>query len=248
MLHRCRVFFCSDLFTTAGVTTKASAQDIAQTDTSQKIGTYPYFANEPADCDASAKLGSEQNPLEIANAVQLYNLYYVGKNAVTNENNVADSDSGSSYMDCYFKVTGNIDLSELKEYGITEWSGIGAGAYDGFCGKFDGGSEQGYIISNMTIDTETSLVDKGLFSKVGTGGEIKNVSLKNPKITGKLSAWSEGCGFLAGKVTSYGTDETALLRIVIFWMEVCKYHLTYLNRTQQTVFIMWKAVRSEIMK
>lgn len=123
----------------------------------------------------------------------------MGKNAVTNENNVADSDSGSSYMDCYFKVTGNIDLSELKEYGITEWSGIGAGAYNGFCGKFDGGSEQGYIISNMTIDTETSLVDKGLFSKVGTGGEIKNVSLKNPKITGKLSVWSEGCGFLAGK-------------------------------------------------
>ena len=59
--------FVDDLFTTAGVTTKASAQDIAQTDTSQKIGTYPYFANEPADCDASAKLGSEQNPLEIAN-------------------------------------------------------------------------------------------------------------------------------------------------------------------------------------
>ena len=47
--------FVDDLFTTAGVTTKASAQDIAQTDTSQKIGTYPYFANEPADCDASAK-------------------------------------------------------------------------------------------------------------------------------------------------------------------------------------------------
>lgn len=139
--------FVDDLFTTAGVTTKASAQDIAQTDTSQTIGVYPYFANEPADCDASAKLGSEQNPLEIANAVQLYNLYYVGKNAVTNENNVADSDSGSSYMDCYFKVTGNIDLSELKEFGITEWSGIGAGTYNGFCGKFDGGSEQGYIIS-----------------------------------------------------------------------------------------------------
>ena len=69
--------FVDDLFTTAGVTTKASAQDIAQTDTSQTIGVYPYFANEPADCDASAKLGSEQNPLEIANAVQLYNLYYV---------------------------------------------------------------------------------------------------------------------------------------------------------------------------
>ena len=203
--------FVDDLFTTAGVTTKASAQDIAQTDTSQTIGVYPYFANEPADCDASAKLGSEQNPLEIANAVQLYNLYYVGKNAVTNENNVADSDSGSSYMDCYFKVTGNIDLSELKEFGITEWSGIGAGTYNGFCGKFDGGSEQGYIISNMAIDTETSLVDTGLFSKIGTGGEIKNVSLKNPKITGKLSVWSEGCGFLAGKVTSYGTDETALI-------------------------------------
>lgn len=61
----------------------------------------------------------------------------------------------------------------------------------------------------MAIDTETSLVDTGLFSKIGTGGEIKNVSLKNPKITGKLSVWSEGCGFLAGKVTSYGTDETA---------------------------------------
>ena len=40
--------FVDDLFTTAGVTTKASAQDIAQTDTSQKIGTYPYCANEPA--------------------------------------------------------------------------------------------------------------------------------------------------------------------------------------------------------
>lgn len=203
--------FVDNLFTTAGVTTKASAADTVQTDTSQTIGTYPYFANEPADCDASAKLGSEQNPLEIANAVQLYNLYYVGKNAVNNENNVADSDSGNSYMNCYFKVTGNIDLSELKEYGITEWSGIGAETYNGFCGKFDGGSEQGYTISNMTIDTETSLVDKGLFSKIGTGGEIKNVSLKNPKITGKLSVWSEGCGFLAGKVTSYGTDETALI-------------------------------------
>lgn len=31
--------FVDDLFTTAGVTTKASATDIAQTDTSQTIGT-----------------------------------------------------------------------------------------------------------------------------------------------------------------------------------------------------------------
>ena len=39
--------------------------------------------------------------------------------------------------------------------------------------NLDGGSEQGYIISNMTIDT-FSLVDKGLFrGKVGTGGRLK---------------------------------------------------------------------------
>lgn len=197
--------FADDLFTKAGITKKASAE------TQQTVGTYPYFDNEPENYDATAKLGSEQNPLEIANAVQLYNLYYVGKNSVANENCVDDSSSKVSYMKCHFKVTGNIDLSELKEYGITDWSGIGAGTYNGFCGTFDGGSEQGYSISNMTIDTSTSLSDKGLFSKVGAGSEIKNVSLKNPKITGELSLWSEGCGFLIGKATAYGTDSAAVV-------------------------------------
>ena len=198
--------FADDLLTTTGVTTKASAEETAQT-----VGNYPYFDNEPANYDATAKLGSEQNPLEIANAAQLYNLYYVGKNSVANENCVDDSSSKVSYMKCHFKVTGNIDLSELKEHGITDWSGIGAGTYNGFCGTFDGGSEHGYAISNMTIDTSTSLSDKGLFSKVGAGSKIKNVSLKNPKITGELSLWSEGCGFLIGKATAYGTNETALI-------------------------------------
>lgn len=209
------ITFTDALFEKAGVTKKAMAAQDTQTDTEQTPGTYPYFANEPDTADSTANLGSAEHPLEIANAVQLYNLYLVGKESASNENYVDADGNEVKYMQCHYKVTGNIDLADLKEAQtqITNWPGIGSGTYSGFQGSFDGGSQEGYTISNMTISSDVTLKSKGLFSNVAEGSTIENISLINPSISGKLSSWTEACGFIVGKAEVYSNSAESAITI-----------------------------------
>ena len=99
--------------------------------------------------------GTEGSPYEIANAAQLAYL-------------ALEVNSGSSYENKYFTLTGDIDLSGHK------WAPIGS--YDSipFKGVFDGA---GHVVSNLTTGPESEIGDKGLFGALT--GTVKNLGVEN---------------------------------------------------------------------
>ena len=91
-----------------------------------------------------------------------------------------------NYPDKYFKLAGNIDLTDyLSEGGDGYNEGAGwepiCGIYDeAFTGVFDG---NGYTISGLNINRPSEMV-QGLFGVVGKDEIIKNVKLKDINIIG----------------------------------------------------------------
>ena len=82
--------------------------------------------------------------------------------------------NGVSYSGKYVKLAANIDL------GGEEWTPIGTAA-NNFQGTFDGGD---YTISNLVISGYNSNV--GFFGYT-TNGEVKNLTIHNAKVSGRLS-------------------------------------------------------------
>ena len=140
--------------------------------------------------------GTETDPYEISTAADLQQL-------------ATDVNGGNTYSGSYFKVTANIDLSELGE--DYSWTAIGTSSKV-FAGTFDGGSSEGYKISNLSHSpTNKSYV--GLFGNVS--GTIKNVTLEtvNISITASSSNMGENVGGLVG-CNDGGTIENVTLETV----------------------------------
>jgi len=96
--------------------------------------------------------------------------------------------------DAYFVLTANINLASYNfttaviasDTNNTDWNFEGVA----FTGVFDG---NGYTISNLTINTGGTGNDYlGLFGKTGSGGQIKNLGLKNVSITGGNNSYYLG--------------------------------------------------------
>ncbi len=79
---------------------------------------------------------------------------------------------GQDYSGKYFKLTANIDLAG------EDWTPIGTKEHS-FKGHFDGNNK---TISNLTINN-ADLDYAGLFGKLETSGELKNVTINNVSIT-----------------------------------------------------------------
>ena len=85
--------------------------------------------------------GSEKNPYQIDNALQLYYFAWLQDLGLFN---VDSDDEGTQIDTVYFVLTNNIDMSgyQLPPIGTTEHP---------FLGNFDG---QGYTVSNLTVENE----------------------------------------------------------------------------------------------
>jgi len=76
-----------------------------------------------------------------------------------------------------------------------EWTPIGTSISNAYTGTFDGG---GHTITGLTVTTSDQYA--GLFGRIGSGGKVKNVTLKDVKIesnngmgnVGGVAGWSYG--------------------------------------------------------
>ena len=102
-----------------------------------------------------------------------------------------DVNAGNNYSGKYVKLTDNIDLST-----VANWMPIG-NSTNKFQGTFDGNDK---TISNLVIEAEGKS-NIGFFGFT-TNGEIKNLTINNAKVTGRLNV-----GVVAGTpYTSKYTD------------------------------------------
>ena len=104
----------------------------------------------------------------------------------------ADVNSGETYLNTYFQLTGDLYLTGFDAGDGGGWMPIGNLNTLSFRGNFDGG---GYTIIGLTINRTTSYV--GLFGNVG-GGTIENLGVVNAYIKGS----SGNVGGVAGSATN----------------------------------------------
>ncbi|MBI9031468.1 hypothetical protein JEZ13_05660 [bacterium] len=124
--------------------------------------------------------GTETDPWQVANAIQLNNLHNY---------------TGTAHADKYFIQTADIDLNISPWNSSPGWDPIG-GTYSSvaFNGNFNG---QGYTISNLYIeDSETNYL--GLFASISYAN-LKNITLVDFNITGQ--------NYL-GALTGYSTNSS----------------------------------------
>ena len=105
-------------------------------------------------------------------------------------------------------LTGDITLTE-------EWTPIGTSFSNSYTGTFDGGN---HTITGLTVTGSNEYA--GLFGYIGSGGKVKNVTLKDVKIESKhdvgsaggVAGWSDGnienCS-VSGRVSGSGNNGTA---------------------------------------
>ena len=107
-----------------------------------------------------------------------------------------ESSDGESYQNTTFKLTKDIDLSNLcgEEKGVS-WTAIGAHTspdYLGFRGTFDGG---GHKITGLYLKIEGRTY-QGLFGYVGAGGTVRDLAVDGyvwaPGITAGVVGGNEG--------------------------------------------------------
>ena len=91
--------------------------------------------------------------------------------------------------------------ADIDLFQINSWTPISSNNTP-FCGEFDGGD---HTISNLKIEEADNW--SGLFSAVGDGGNIHDITIENPKIVG---ATGKSCiGALSGGTT--GSNGTAII-------------------------------------
>lgn len=104
---------------------------------------------------------------------------------------------GITFKDKNIILKANIDLKNK------EWTPIGTSSKN-FCGKFDGNNK---TISNIYINLPNT-DNVGLFG-YATGGEIKNLTIKNANVTGK-----KGVGALAGTTSTSRVSNVTITGLV----------------------------------
>ncbi len=151
-----------------------------------KFGRMHYWTDDGAYAtEFAGGTGTQEDPYLIANAGQLAWL-------------AKEMQSGKQFKDTYFKLTDNIDLSQLEWMTMLSIAKNAQGnvVYRAFAGHFDG---NGKTIKGMKIDTEANpvaLPHVGLFGIVS--GTVKNLTVEgniNVKDTGVNFG---GVGMIAG--------------------------------------------------
>ncbi len=139
--------------------------------------------------------------------VNLFSIPIVSKAVETNEGGIYQIATAQDLVDfsnlvnsgnnkVNAEVVADIDMSGINFSPIgtfSDYEGVpGYGGKTVYRGTFDG---NGFIISNLTI-TVNDRIETGMFSRV-TGGTIKNVNLKNAKVTNTTDVRA---GILAGEL------------------------------------------------
>jgi hypothetical protein len=111
-----------------------------------------------------------------------------------------DVNAGKSYSGKYFKLGADITYSHTTEWNdvtSTEKNYTSIGRYDytdnkekSFCGHFDG---DGHTVSGIRIYEDNGDNYPGLFGMLGSGAEVKNVTVTDTRIYG-----DNRCGGIAG--------------------------------------------------
>ena len=153
------------------------------------------YAIDPWTGGVSDKLsgsGTQEAPYEISSGEDLA---YLAKQV----------NGGTDYDGQYFKLTQSIDLNG------SEWTPIGKieigetqTTTKVFKGIFDGGSGDGFTVSNVTVNVKT--VAAGLFGYVGTGGRVENLTVSGLNVTFGTTAddlgYAGAIAYNEGAVTS----------------------------------------------
>ena len=171
-----------------------AAQETATTETEVSVRDLPEGKQlEPAD-DFAGGTGTEADPYQIADASQLA--------LMAQKVSEDDAAAQASYI-----LTADISLNEVAAFDEWKenapeyfWEPIGRVGND-FSGIFDG---DGYTVSGMYINTDTSLTENyyecyyGLFGELT--GTVKNLNIENSYIW--VSGISANMGSVAGNITS----------------------------------------------
>jgi hypothetical protein len=136
------------------------------------------FLATPVLAKYSGGSGDPNNPYQIANVADLMTL--------ANDTN--------DYNKCFI-MTADIDLDPCLPGNQVFTHAIFNDA--NFTGVFDGSESE---INNMTIDANQG--DLSLFRKIDTGGQVKNLRIKNIRITGDIYIWAYFGGLAS---YNYGT-------------------------------------------
>lgn len=173
------------------------------------------YIDDNADQRTLSGSGTESDPYLISSVDDLDKIrYYIV--SVEEENSTDTSGNtttiNNQVIDGYFKLDDNIDLTDN-----TNWTPIGiteenkAITYKtAFVGTFDGNNK---TISNLTIsDNEASGL--GLFTRLGAGSVVKDLTLDNCAITGANSTYQD-FGALAGRAVGTTIKNIKLSNITV---------------------------------
>ena len=153
---------------------------------------------EDPDQGLTGEAGAEDEADEIEPAAGTVRSFAEGDPIVIeSEDNLAEIGQNAGYpLDGSYILSGNITLSD-------EWEPLGS-ATEPFTGEFDGA---GYKISNLMVDFDDG--NAGLFSDVGNGAKIKNLTIEAAYVRGgsntgafagvSTNASFEGCFAIAGE-------------------------------------------------
>lgn len=167
--------------------------------------------------------GSKTNPYEIATAEQLAKL----------ARDVNNGNTSQAFLDKYFKLTADIDLSGGIWMPIGKYYNKGYGNGDNrlFFGKFDG---NGHVIKNMHIQWEGTEAWSawGLFSTLQGASStnlttVTNLIIENATVEKKPGFKPYGPGYKVGVVAGEIYSNTELSNIIIRGSEIKDNDETY---------------------
>ena len=123
----------------------------------------------------SGGTGTYDDPYLISSAEELAEIA-TRVNSGTEASSTIFPNGNPGYADQFFRLTEDLDLSDY-----TPWTPISIPGQMIFYGHLDG---DGHTITHLTTDFSTNNSNQGLFSVIGTGASIGNLSIKDSHITG----------------------------------------------------------------
>ena len=120
--------------------------------------------------------GTETDPFIVSSAAELAEIA-TRVNEGTESSGTIFPNGNQGYANQYFLMNHDIDLSDYSP-----WYPISVPGQKIFFGHFDGGN---HTITNLTTEFKTNNSNQGLFSVIGTGASISNLSIRESNITGQ---------------------------------------------------------------